>query len=85
MKKTKKISLATYGERFALLGGTLYFGAEEVYVFETSVIDMKVFFQEMLSEDYRIIGYDLKKDLERIEAYLKGSVSEVKTGQMGLF
>ena len=70
LKKTKKISLATYGERFALLGGTLYFGGEEIYVFETAAIDMKPFFREILSGEYKIIGYDLKKDLERIEAYL---------------
>ncbi|HBB26908.1 TPA: hypothetical protein DCZ36_00225 [Candidatus Gracilibacteria bacterium] len=85
LKKTKKISLATYGERFALLGGTLYFGGEEIYVFETAAIDMKPFFREILSGEYKIIGYDLKKDLERIEAYLNGSIGEVKTGQMGLF
>lgn len=85
LKKTKKISLATYGERFALSGGTLYFGGEEIYVFETSTIDMRPFFGEVLSGSYQVIGYDLKKDLERIEAYLEGTPSEAKTGQMGLF
>lgn len=32
---------------------------------------MRSFFQEALSGSYQIIGYDLKKDLERIEAYLE--------------
>ncbi|MDD5377431.1 MAG: 5'-3' exonuclease H3TH domain-containing protein [Candidatus Gracilibacteria bacterium] len=120
LKKTRKISLATYGERFALSGGTLYFGGDETYVFETNMVDLKPFFKEMLSSfsdfisesgevvsespsatadggvpqpvekknqknSYQIIGYDLKKDLERIEAYLEGTSSEIKTGQMGLF
>lgn len=85
MKKNQKISLATYGERFALSGGSLYFGGEEVYIFETTAVDMKLFFRGMLSGEYEIIGYDLKKDLERIESYLEGSVGEVKSGQMGLF
>lgn len=85
LKSTKKVSLATYGERFALSGGSCYFGGEEVFLFETGTVDMRSFFREMLSEEYQVIGYDLKKDLERIEAYLEGSMSETTTGQMGLF
>lgn len=46
---------------------------------------MRGFFRKVLSEEYQVIGFDLKKDLERIEAYLEGSTSEIKTGQMGLF
>ena len=85
LKTNKKVSLATYGERFILSGGSLYFGEEEIYTFETNTIDIKPLFQEMISGKYQVIGYDLKKDLERIEAYLEGNVSEVKSGQMGLF
>lgn len=87
LKSNKKLSLATYGERFSLTGGSLYFGGDEVYVFETNTVDLKSFFREILSltDGYQIIGYDLKKDLERIEAYLEGTSTEAKTGQMGLF
>ncbi len=85
LNTNKKVSLATYGERFVLSGGSLYFGGEEVYTFETNTIDMKPLFQEMISGKYQVIGHDLKKDLERIEAYLEGNVSEVRNGQMGLF
>jgi len=46
---------------------------------------MKPFFKEIKSDDYKVIGYDIKKDLERIEAYLEGTSTEAKTGQMGLF
>jgi len=85
LKKTEKISLATDGERFTLAGGSLYFGGGEIYTFETNIVDMKSFFQEAFSGAYEIIGYDLKKDLERIEAYLEGTMTEKQNGQMGLF
>ncbi|MDD5197698.1 MAG: 5'-3' exonuclease H3TH domain-containing protein [Candidatus Gracilibacteria bacterium] len=85
LKKNRKISLATYGERFSLTGGSIYFGGDEIYVFETNIVHLKPFFKEILSGNYEVIGYDLKKDLERIEAYLEGSIDEIKTGQMGLF
>ncbi len=90
LKKTKKLSLATYGERFTLTGGSLYFGGDEIYSFtiETGIgtRGCNPLLSEILSGDYQIIGYDLKKDLERIEAYLEGSSAlEAKYGQMGLF
>jgi len=87
LKINKKLSLATYGERFSLSGGSLYFGGDEIYVFETNIVDLKPFFKEVVSQsdDYKVIGYDIKKDLERIEAYLEGTSTEIKTGQMGLF
>ncbi|MFA6090469.1 MAG: hypothetical protein WC774_01695, partial [Candidatus Gracilibacteria bacterium] len=85
LEKNQKISLATYGERFTLTGGTLYFGGDEIYTFETSMVDMKELLREILSGKYQVIGFDLKKDLERIEAYLEGNINEVKIGQMGLF
>lgn len=46
---------------------------------------MREFFREIISGKYQVIGFNLKKDLERIEAYLEGSTSEIQTGQMGLF
>lgn len=46
---------------------------------------MRPLFREMLSEKYRVVGYDLKKDLERIEAYLEEGAGNSATGQMGLF
>lgn len=81
----KKISIATYGDRFSLTGGSLYLSGDKVYTFETKVTDMHDFLTELLSGDYEVIGYDLKKDLERIEAYLAGNITATKTGQMGLF
>jgi len=68
-----------------MMGGSLYFGGDTVYTFEISVVDIKSLFIEILSGDYQVIGYDLKKDLERIEAYLEETSSEVEGGQMGLF
>ncbi len=85
LEENQKLSIATHGERFTLTGGTLYFGGDEIYTFETKTIDMRDFFREMLSRKYQIIGFDLKKDLERIEAYLEGNTSETQTAQMGLF
>jgi hypothetical protein len=49
------------------------------------MVDMKELLREILSGKYQVIGFDLKKDLERIEAYLEGNINEVKIGQMGLF
>jgi len=85
LKDTKKISIATYGDRFSLTGGSLYLSGDKVYTFETKVTDMHDFFTELLSGDYEVIGYDLKKDLERIEAYLAGNIATSRNGQMGLF
>lgn len=85
LKNTRTVSIATYGERFALVGGSIYFGDEDIYTFETNIINLKPLFEEILSGNYKVIGYDLKKDLERIEAYLEGESSKEKSGQMGLF
>lgn len=86
LRLTKKISIGTYGERFELVGGSLYFGGDEIYTFETAVIDMKSFLKEALSgQQYEIIGYNLKKDLERIETYLEGNMSNMKEWQIALF
>ena len=46
---------------------------------------MKPFFREALSGNYEVIGYELKKDLERIEAYLEWETAGAAKGQMGLF
>lgn len=48
LKSTKKLSLSTYGERFSLAGGSLYFGGDEIYTFETATIDLKTLFKEIL-------------------------------------
>ncbi|MDD2916748.1 MAG: 5'-3' exonuclease H3TH domain-containing protein [Candidatus Gracilibacteria bacterium] len=89
LKKSKKVSLATYGERFTLTGGSLYFGDDTIYTFETDTVDMHELLKEIISGRYEILGYDLKKDLERIEAYLEASGKDTtgrfSTGQMGLF
>ena len=90
LNEKKKISLATYGERFTLAGGSLYFGGDEIYVFslETGLQNetgLRTLFQEIISGKFQVIGYDLKKDLERIEVYLEGNTSETTSSQMGLF
>lgn len=85
LKDTKKVSIATYGERFTLTGGSLYFGGKDIYVFETNTIELQPLLKEVISGEYQVIGYDLKKDLERVEGYLDGASSEALTGQMGLF
>ncbi len=88
LENTKKISIATYGDRFSLAGGSLYFSGDEIYTFETKTIDIHDFLKELIAGDYEVIGFDLKKDLERIEAYLSGSrdaINRVSTGQLGLF
>jgi len=85
LKKNKKISIATYGERFALFGGTLYFWDDHIYIYETKTINMKDLLQEILSGKHEVIGYDLKKDLERIEAYVQNGSNEIATGQLWLF
>ena len=43
---------------------------------------MKDLLQEILSGKYEVIGYDLKKDLERIEAYVQNGSNEIATGQL---
>lgn len=48
LKNTKKLSLATHGERFSLVGGSLYFGGDEIYVFETNTVDLRPLFKEIL-------------------------------------
>lgn len=71
LKTIKKVSIATYGDRFSLAGGSIYFGEKEIYTFETRTQEIHAFFKEMFSQEYNIIGYDIKKDLERIEAYME--------------